>query len=50
MGRHRCSRCGEVYYLNPNVDYELSCPACGFVEPEKMIGQKSGRSSDLFDD
>jgi len=50
VGRHECSNCGEVYYINPSVDYEFACPKCGLVEPERMVGQRSGRGSDLSDE
>jgi len=50
LGKHKCSTCGEEYYVNPNTDIEYACPGCGIVEPYRMVGQKSGRSSNIFDD
>ena len=50
MGKHKCSNCGEIHYINLAIDEEISCPECGFVDQESLIGQKSGRSTNLADD
>ena len=50
MGKHQCSRCKKIYYVNPDIDNEFTCPKCGLVENERMIGQKTGRRDSLFDE
>ncbi|HEY4699548.1 MAG TPA: hypothetical protein VIH27_04160 [Nitrososphaerales archaeon] len=43
MSKRKCSNCGFSYWVNVYVDEEYVCPQCGFVENEKLVGQKQGR-------
>ncbi|MBI2938699.1 MAG: hypothetical protein HYY22_10905 [Thaumarchaeota archaeon] len=45
MGRKQCSNCGNLYWVNPQIDSEYACPKCGYVDPEPITGQIQGRTS-----